>query len=119
MVTYWILLRFGFSGKMRDFAVRVTRFTFLQNVIYWVQFVIVTTILGAPLAIYEDYFREHKYGLATQTFGPWLGDQLKALLVNMILGGILLALLFGLFEDYPLAGTSGAPSSPSALPPSR
>jgi STE24 endopeptidase len=101
VVTYWILLRFGFSAKMRDFAVRVSRFAFLQDVIYWVQFVIVTTLLGAPLAIYEGYFREHKYGLATQTFGPWLGDQIKALLVNMILGGILLALLFWIVRRLP------------------
>jgi len=27
----------------------------------------------------EGFIREHKYGLATQTFGPWLGDQLKGL----------------------------------------
>jgi STE24 endopeptidase len=93
---YWILFRFGISAKMRDLAVRISRFRFVQDMIYWIQFLIVTTVLGAPLAIYEGYFREHKYGLATQTFGPWLGDQLKALLVNLILGGILVALLFGI-----------------------
>ena len=31
-------------------------------------------ILGFPLGVYEGYFREHKYGLATQTFGPWMGE---------------------------------------------
>jgi len=101
VIIYWILLRFGISAKMRDFAVRISRFAFVQDVIYWAQFVILTTILGAPLAVYEGYFREHKYGLATQTFGPWLGDQLKALLVNMILGGILLALLFWIARRLP------------------
>ena len=43
VVSYWILLRFGISAKMRDFAVRVSRFALVQDVIYWVQFVIVTT----------------------------------------------------------------------------
>ena len=41
-----------------------------------------------PLAVYEGYFREHKYGLATQTFGPWMGDQLVGLAVGVVLGGI-------------------------------
>src|SRR5208337_3604943 len=62
---------------------------------------ILTFLLGAPLAIYEGYFREHEYGLATQTFGPWMGDQLKALLVNMIFGGILVALLFWIGRKLP------------------
>lgn len=101
VVIYWALLRFGWSVKMRDLAVRVTRFAFLQDLIYWVQFLIIATIFGAPLEIYKGYFREHRYGLATQTFGPWLGDQAKALLVNMILGGILIAVLFWIVRKLP------------------
>jgi len=96
IVIYWALLRFAWSVKMRDFARRITRVAFLQDMIYWVQFLILTAILGAPLAIYEGYFREHKYGLANQTFGPWLGDQLKDLAVNMVLGGLLIAVLFAI-----------------------
>jgi STE24 endopeptidase len=103
MVIYWILLRFGVSAKMRDVALRVSRFAFIQDVVYWIQFVIFVAILSTPLTIYEDYFREHKYGLATQTFGPWLGDQLKMLLVNMILGGILVAVLFWIAPKLPRA----------------
>lgn len=100
-IIFWLLLRFGWSARMRVFATRLTRFAFLQDLIYWVQFLLLTTLLGAPLAIYEGYFREHKYGLATQTFGPWLGDQAKDFLVNMILGGVLLAVLFWLVRKLP------------------
>jgi len=101
VISYWILLHFGISAKMRDFAVRISRFAFVQDLIYWVQFLILTTLLGAPLNIYEGYTREHKYGLATQTFGPWLGDQLKALLVGLILGGLLVAFLFWIVRRLP------------------
>jgi len=101
IVIFWAVLRFGWSAKMRDLAARFTRVPFLQDMIYWVQFLILTTILGAPLAIYEGYFREHKYGLATQTFGPWLGDQFKALIVNMILGAVLVAVLFAIARRLP------------------
>jgi STE24 endopeptidase len=50
---------------------------------------------------YEGLFRERKYGLATQTFGPWMGDQLKGLLVNLVLGGLIAMLLFGVVRRLP------------------
>jgi STE24 endopeptidase len=98
---YLLLLYFRWSAKMRDFAERITRLKPLQTLIYWVEFLIVTTILGAPLGIYEGYTRERKYGLATQTFGPWMGDQFKGLLVNLVLGGIVMMVLFGIVRRLP------------------
>jgi STE24 endopeptidase len=91
-----LLLNLGWSAAMRNLAERVTRFKPVHTIVYWVQYLLVTSILGFPLSVYEDYFREHKYGLATQTFGPWMGDQLKALALNLVLGGILAMLLFGI-----------------------
>ncbi|HSS75980.1 MAG TPA: hypothetical protein VLV54_04470, partial [Thermoanaerobaculia bacterium] len=90
-----ILLKFRWSARMRDWAERITRFKPVQTFLYWLQYVVVTSILGFPLAVYEGFFRERQYGLATQTFGPWMGDQLKELLVLMVLGGILTVVLFG------------------------
>jgi STE24 endopeptidase len=91
-----LLLNLRWSARMRDLAERVTRFKPLQTFLYWVEYLIVVCVLTFPLGVYEDYFREHKYGLATQTFGPWMGDQLKNLGVGVVLGGILAMLLFGI-----------------------
>jgi STE24 endopeptidase len=100
-VIYLLLLHFRWSAWMRNLAERITRFKPLQTLLYWVQFLIVTTILGAPLAIYEGYARERQYRLATQTFGPWMGDQFKMLLVNILLGGIVMMVLFGVVRRLP------------------
>ena len=100
-VIYLLLLYFRWSAMMRDLAERITRFKPLQTLIYWVEFLIVTTILGAPLGIYEGFARERQYGLATQTFGPWMGDQFKALLVNLVLGGLVMMALFGIVRRLP------------------
>jgi len=95
-VVMLLLLNLGWSAAMRNLAERVTRFKPVHTLVYWVQYLLLTSVIGFPLVVYEDYFREHKYGLATQTFGPWMGDQLKGLLVNLVLGGILAVLLFGI-----------------------
>jgi STE24 endopeptidase len=95
-VIMWLLLQFGWSARMRNLSQRITRFRPLQTALYWIQFIIVTSVLTFPLTVYEGYFREHKYGLLNQTFGPWMKDQLVALAVSLVLGAILIVPLFGL-----------------------
>ncbi len=90
-----ILLSAGWSAAMRNHAERLTRFKPIQTLIYWIEYLVLTSVLGAPLAIYEGFFRERQYGLATQTFGPWMSDQVKELAVSAVLGGIIAVLLFG------------------------
>src|ERR1700733_7219288 len=79
----WLLLRFRWSARMRNLAERITRFRPLQTALYWVQFLIAMSVLTFPMTIYEGYFREHKYGLLNQTFGPWMRDQLVGLAVGL------------------------------------
>jgi STE24 endopeptidase len=95
-VVAFVLLNFGWSARMRDLSERITRFKPVHTFIYWLQYLLLTTILIFPLTVYEDYFREHKYGLATQTFGPWMADTLKNFAVNLVLGGVLMIVLVGI-----------------------
>ncbi len=96
-----LLLNLRWSARMRDLAVRTTRFQWLQPLLYGLQYTIVATLLGFPLEYYENYVREHKYGLATQTFGPWMGDEFKALLVSLVFGSIVMVVLFAIVRKLP------------------
>ena len=96
-----LLLQLRWSAKMRDLAERITRFRWLQTFIYWVEYTLLTSVLGFPLEYYQNYVREHRYGLATQTFGPWMGDEGKSLLVGLILGGIIVVVLFAIIRKLP------------------
>ncbi len=96
VLVMWLLLRLRWSARMRDLAERLTRFRFLQTALYWIQFILVVSVLTFPLSLYQGYFREHKYGLLNQSFAPWMGDQMIGLLVSIVLGGILVVPLFAL-----------------------
>jgi STE24 endopeptidase len=91
----WLLLRFRLSAGMRNLAQRITRFRPLQTAIYWIQFIIVISVINFPLTAYEGYFREHKYALSNMSFGDWFRDQLVGLAVLLVLGSILMIPLFG------------------------
>ncbi len=96
-----LLLNTRWSARMRNLAERITRFRWPQRFLYWAQYLVVISVLGFPLEFYENYIREHKYGLATQTFGPWMGDEAKSLLVNLIAGGIAVMILFAIVRKLP------------------
>ncbi len=93
-----LLLGTGLSARLRDFAERTTRFKSLQVAIYAVGYTVVVALLSFPLGVYAGYFREHAYGLATQSFGPWFGEQLISLAVDIVLTAILLIVLYAVFR---------------------
>ena len=95
------LLSSRISARIRDFVERRTRFKALQVALYAIAFILLTAALSFPLTVYEQFFREHKYGLATQTFGPWLGDQIKALAFLVLGLSVLLIVLYAIFRKAP------------------
>lgn len=95
VVVCLLLLNLGWSAAMRNLAERLTRFKPVQTFIYWCEYLVLTSVLTFPLGVYEGYLRERKYGLSTQTFGAWMNDQVKGLIIGIILGGIIVTLLFG------------------------
>jgi STE24 endopeptidase len=101
VVILLLLLSLRWSAALRNWAERVTRFKPVHTFIYWCEYLLFTSIVAFPLTVYQGYFREHKYGLATQTFGPWLNDQMKGLLVGLVLGGVLVGVLFGVVRRLP------------------
>ena len=97
------LLATGASAAMRNLASRLTPWRPMQTALYWAQYLAVTTVVLLPLTIYEGYFREHKYGLSNQTFGPWAGDQAKAFAIDLVFGGLALVVLYGVLRRAPRA----------------
>jgi STE24 endopeptidase len=88
------LLQSRLSARIRNWAVRISSWRGIQDLVYFILFLLITAVIQFPLAVYEGYFRERKYGLATQTFGPWMRDQLVGLAVGAILGGVAVMVLY-------------------------
>ena len=95
------LLSSRISARLRDFAEGKTRFKAMQVILYAIPFILLTTLLGFPLNVYENFFREHAYGLATQNFSQWFREQLIALGVNLIVTSLLLVGLYAVFRRAP------------------
>src|SRR5438093_2626918 len=95
------LLTSRISARLRDFAERATRFKTFQVACYAVLYLIIVYVLSFPLNLYQNLDREHQYGLATQSFLPWFGEQLIGLGVTLIGGTLLLIALYAVFRRAP------------------
>lgn len=96
-----MLLQTGLSARLRQLAGQITRFKPLQTAAYGLFYIVLVALLTFPLTFYADYFREHRYGLATQAFGPWFGDWLKGVLVSVVLMCPFLVVLVGTVRRLP------------------
>ena len=96
-----LFLASGYSARLRDFAERTTRFKALQVLLFGIPFILISAALSSPLDIYQQFFREHAYGMAAQTFGPWFREQLISLAVSTVGVGLLLIALYAVFRRAP------------------
>lgn len=86
-----LLLASGWSRRMRETAQRISHRPWLHTAIYAAFWVVAGAVLSLPLSLYADFYREHQYGLATQTLAAWLGDQLKGLGVGLVIAPVVIA----------------------------
>jgi STE24 endopeptidase len=96
-----LLLVSKWSARLRDFAERATNSKSIQVAIYAVGYVLIVAVLSFPLAFYQLFLREHQYGFATQTFGPWFVEQLIGLVVALIASSIALVVFYWVFRRAP------------------
>jgi STE24 endopeptidase len=97
----WALLGSRLSARMRDFAVRLTRFRWAQTALYAIQYFILTTVVTLPWAAYEGYFREHQYGMSNQELTGWLGDHAKGLFITLIFGTLTAVAIYAVIRKLP------------------
>jgi STE24 endopeptidase len=95
-----LLLALGVPARMRNLAVNLTRNRWLQCFLFVFLFLLTTTLLNAPLALYRHHLGL-VYGLSVQGWGSWLWDQAKSFLLSWFVGGLLVMLLFWVIRKSP------------------
>jgi STE24 endopeptidase len=108
----WLMLAGQRAARVRDFAQRVGRKPFFRDALFGAIYALAAWLLTLPLAVYQGFVREHAYGMATQTFGAWFGEQLTGLAVGTLISALAVAALYALLRRvgsrWWLWGTAGA-----------
>ena len=96
-----LMLSSRISARLRDFSERLTRYKTLRVACFSIAYLLLVYVLSFPLNVYENFVREHQYGLATQTFPAWFQEQLIGLGITLIGGTIFFIVLYAVFRRAP------------------
>ncbi|QIL78029.1 M48 family metallopeptidase [Hymenobacter sp. HDW8] len=88
-----IFLALGLSKVIKGWTSRLPG-KVLPTLAYAALYLLLAYLLNFPLSLYDDYFREHQYGLSNQSFGEWLTDDLKGLALSLVFGSLVLLALY-------------------------
>lgn len=97
----FLILQSRLSARFRDWAERVTGRKWLQPGLYALPYVIAGFLITLPWTIYTDFFREQQYGLMSQSFGGWFGEQMIGLVISLVIFPLLIMALFAVIRRAP------------------
>lgn len=96
-----VVLFTGFSKKLSDFSFKVGKKRVGAIAVYIVLYTLLSSLVTFPLSIYSGYFREHTYGLSSQTLSKWFKDYAILLVLSLVVYIILAWVLYLLIRKSP------------------
>ncbi|MFC2025692.1 M48 family metallopeptidase [Chloroflexota bacterium] len=91
----------GWSQALKSFLLTFTSHEWLLVAGFGLIFGGIFFIINLPLSVYEGYILPHRYGISNQTLKSWSSDQIKNILLTILLGGFLLEVIYALLRTAP------------------
>ena len=94
-------LAFGWSAGVRSWLSGFIPSVWLLVLAYALVFGGIYFLIHLPLSYYSDFVLPHRFGQSTETPRGWVGDQLKGIALNAVMGGVLLEIVYAGLRAYP------------------
>jgi STE24 endopeptidase len=96
-----VLLATGWTGDLRDVALRMAREHYVLALFFYV---LLLTVISKGLSLALDIYSfrlEHRFRLSNQSTGAWIVDELKGWLVGLVLISLLGELVYWIIRSSP------------------
>ncbi|HXR40626.1 MAG TPA: M48 family metallopeptidase [Terracidiphilus sp.] len=100
IVFLWLLLATRAAAALEAWAQRVFARRWLQGLLFFAVFFVLTTLANLPLDVYGHHV-SRAYGIGVQGWLSWLGDQGKALGLAILIGAPVLLLFNWIVRRWP------------------
>ncbi len=90
----------GLSAAVADIALGITARPYFTFLIFIALVGAIELFLLFPIALYQGYFLEHRYGLSNQSLGRWFWEECKGALVGVVLFTPVLLLFYFFLRNF-------------------
>lgn len=99
-ILLFLFVMLGYSLRLEEFIRFHTQNNYLVFIIYVFAIGIFSSILFAPVNFYTGFYLEHKYNLSNQTFKKYVFENLKSMMVGLVIGVPILLLFFFVLNQF-------------------
>lgn len=99
-VLLYLFIDLGFSLSLQNYIQSFTENSYLVFLMFVFTLGIASSILFLPVNIYTGFYLEHKYNLSNQTFFKYFLENLKSMLVGLVIGVPILLLFFYVLNKF-------------------
>ncbi|MDD5608230.1 MAG: M48 family metallopeptidase [Ignavibacterium sp.] len=99
-ILLFLFVMLGYSLRLEEFIRFHTQNNYLVFIIYVFAIGIFSSILFAPVNFYTGFYLEHKYNLSNQTFKKYVLENLKSMMVGLVIGVPILLLFFFVLNQF-------------------
>ncbi|WP_165187707.1 M48 family metallopeptidase [Caulobacter soli] len=97
----FLIVRWGVLVGLRRRLERRKPRPVLVSLVVGIVYLLVDSLLSLPWSVYADWWRQKQYGLTSQAFGGWLGEQAISQVIGAVLFGLFLTALYALIRKAP------------------
>jgi Zn-dependent protease with chaperone function len=100
LAVLWLLLASRAAAGLETWAQRVCRQRWLQGLLFFAVFLVITTLADLPLDIYAHSV-SLRYGISVAGWGSWLGDLAKGFSLSLLFGPPILLFFNWIVRRWP------------------
>lgn len=101
LVLVWLLVGAA-TERWECWTLKVSGGNYIVSVlVFFVMIWLLLRLVNLPLSLYAGYYLQHHWGVSTQTLAGWWGDYVKGAVLDLILSGAGVALLFLAMKRWP------------------
>jgi Zn-dependent protease with chaperone function len=100
LVVLWVILRWKFSSKYRDWAEGRSSRRILQALAFSPLLILTVDVFTLPTDIYGQWV-SRRYGISVQGWRSWAWDWTKGEFLGIVLGTVLIAILYAALRKSP------------------
>lgn len=99
-IVLFLFVALGYSSALQNYLIGYIPNNYLLFIVFVAVVGFASGVIFFPVNYYSEFYLEHKYNLSNQTFWKWIWEDMKGVLVSLLIGVPVLLIFFYSLNKY-------------------